>query len=302
MGKPKKEKLLKPKVFVFEGPDVSGKSTQMNLVGDMLVNMGYKVCRLKYPMTTKILSNACNPVYAKEIYSLLDSTSKDPLNDAMKLSFYNAVNKFDTIVEIKTAIENYDIVLIDRYIISSLVYDFARIDSLINEKDIANSCELDQSFCDKVSKIIHSVNSLASTVVEALSVSIGEGAGNSIPFEHIIFRRSEAVNAVSKMHENRAYTKTDTDKALQQYVDSAYSTIGEKDGRLTLSNNFPDFQEAMRTLNEWLYGCYDNGRGHVVDTDEIMKYNPAITYTDKELSSELDKVTQNILEFILKEI
>ncbi len=301
MGKPKQEKLFKPKVFVFEGPDVSGKSTQMQLVGDRLVNMGYKVCRLKYPMTTKLLTNECNPVYAKEIYSLLDSVSKDPLKDAMKLSFYNVANKFDTLVEIKTAIESYDIVLIDRYIISSLVYDYARLDELIDEKDY-NGSSLDVKFCDKISRIIHIVKLLAESIIDALSVDMSDNENGTIPFEHIVFRKSKAVSALSNMCENREYTETDTNVPLQEYVEKAYLTIGEDNGKLTISNNFCDFQEAIRSLNEWFNVCYKNGRGHIVDSDKIVKFNPKLAYTHSSLSQHMDAVTQDILDFILKEI
>lgn len=292
---------IKPKVFVFEGPDVSGKTTQLSLVKDNLVSMGYKVSCLKYPMVSKTLVNSTRPSYAKEIYDLLDSNSTDPLSDAIKLSFYNAMNKFDTLCEIKAAINNYDVVLMDRYLISSLIYDYARLSDIIDCKDFDKS-GIDVRFCDKVSKIMHCVNQLALSILDAVSIELGIGQNNSIPFEHIIFRKSKAVSALSNMCVNREYTATDDNKNLQNYVEKAYLTLGESNGTITISNNFEDFSEAIRPLNEYLNMCIDCGKGHIVDTDNIAGYNPKIAYDAKDLCEKLSSVTQDITNYIVKEI
>ena len=59
-------KNRKSNIFIFEGPDVSGKTTQVNKVKQMLESHGLKVGALKYPYVGE--------VHANEIYKLLNAS------------------------------------------------------------------------------------------------------------------------------------------------------------------------------------------------------------------------------------
>jgi dTMP kinase len=99
--------------ITFEGPDGGGKTTQLNLLGDYLVQLGYPVIRTREPGGTA-LSN--------QIRKLL----LDPANVEMcaktEVLLYAAARAQHVEQVILPALEQGKIVLCDRYVDASIAY------------------------------------------------------------------------------------------------------------------------------------------------------------------------------------
>lgn len=100
-------------LITMEGPDGSGKTMQMDLLEQALREQGYQVVRSREPGGTPIgeaiRSIILNPEYAE----------MDPMTEAI---LYAASRAQHVAEKIKPALERGDIVLLDRFLDSSLVY------------------------------------------------------------------------------------------------------------------------------------------------------------------------------------
>lgn len=279
-------------VFIFEGPDVSGKTTQVNKVKQMLESHGLKVGALKYPHVGE--------VHANEVYKLLNASRAEStdINNIVKMTFYNTINKYNTFDQLLKLSYTYDIVLIDRYILSSLVYDYARIADLVNLHDNKNK-NLDVSFCEKITTISRLSNKCVDILIDMLLLKT---ENNEFPFKHVIFRKSKAISALSDS--SREYTSTDKNKYLQKVVESCYNTIyipEDKKDSLWVRNNCEEFELAILAVNNFFENCCDKGKGIIIDTDKIINYEKD-NLSREGLITSLESVTSEITNYILKEI
>ncbi len=116
------------KLITIEGTDCSGKETQSNLLVERLIKDGYKVAKFSYPNydtpTGKIIAG---PYLAKfgEGYFPEGSTNVPPL----VASLYYAADRLYNDNKIKQALEENDVVIIDRFTHSNLAYQGARFNS-----------------------------------------------------------------------------------------------------------------------------------------------------------------------------
>lgn len=113
--------------ITFEGIDGCGKSTQLQLVGDLIESRGYKVHRLREPGGT---------VLSESIRDLLLS-SKSKINDIAELLLFEAARS--NLIEqiIKPALSKGEFVLCDRFYDSTTAYQgYGRQINL----DIINQC------------------------------------------------------------------------------------------------------------------------------------------------------------------
>ena len=242
-------------IFIFEGPDISGKTTQVNKVKQMLESHGLKVGALKYPYVGE--------VHANEIYKLLNASRAEStdINNIVKMTFYNIINKYNTFDQLLKLSYTYDIVLIDRYILSSLVYDYARIADLVNLHDNKNK-NLDVSFCEKITTISRLSNKCVNILIDMLLLKT---ENNEFPFKHVIFRKSKAISVLSDS--SREYTSTDKNKYLQKVVESCYNTIyipEDKKDSLWVRNNCEEFELAILAVNNFFENCCDKGKGIII--------------------------------------
>ena len=279
-------------IFIFEGPDISGKTTQVNKVKQMLESHGLKVGALKYPYVGE--------VHANEIYKLLNASRAEStdINNIVKMTFYNIINKYNTFDQLLKLSYTYDIVLIDRYILSSLVYDYARIADLVNLHDNKNK-NLDVSFCEKITTISRLSNKCVIILIDMLLLKT---ENNEFPFKHVIFRKSKAISVLSDS--SREYTSTDKNKYLQKVVESCYSTIympEDKKDSLWVRNNCEEFELAILAVNNFFEKCCDKGKGIIIDTDKIINYEKD-NLSREGLIASLESVTSEITNYILKEI
>lgn len=131
-------------IISFEGTDGSGKSTQVANLQKTLLERGYKVRKYKFPTYT--LTGALAFGYLNTENDEIDSESLDGYQAA---SLY-LVDMMCHAKEINEAVENGEVVLIDRYVGSNYYQQAVR------HLDI-NSCSFDM----QLKKFIHELDQMA---------------------------------------------------------------------------------------------------------------------------------------------
>lgn len=116
------------KLIVIEGTDCSGKKTQADLLLQKLENDGYKSIKLSFPMyntpTGKIVGG---PYLGKE--SICPGWFKEGANNvpAKVASLYYAADRLYNINVINHYLNNDYIVILDRYVTSSMGHQAGKI-------------------------------------------------------------------------------------------------------------------------------------------------------------------------------
>ena len=282
---------MRSNIFIFEGADVSGKSTQMEAVKQSLLHKGYSVVSFKYPDITQQAG--------KDVYEMLAagrSVYCDPKNIA-KISMYNMMNKCETLDKLKEAANKNDVVLVDRWIISSLVYDYARLNTLVETGGI----KLNAKFCKVMELFTDVINKFTVSNIEYAKIFFGQEA---LPLNHFIFRESKAIAMLKG--ETREYVATDNDAELQKFVRAAYRTIVDRHGKLAVVEMSDEdqniFQSALFPLNELISGCQGKN-GCVIDIDKIIDYDAHKNLTAEMISSKINNLVIDKLEkYILTRI
>lgn len=104
--------------LVIEGIDGSGKTTQVELLSQLLTQAGKTVKIFDFPRYTEessyFVKKFLNGEYGKDISPKL-------------ISLFFALDRFDASKEIREAIKIYDYVLSNRYVTSNMVHQTARI-------------------------------------------------------------------------------------------------------------------------------------------------------------------------------
>src|SRR5690606_11322964 len=105
----------------FEGIDGSGKTVQIKLIKEILVTKGYKVLELSFPNY--------NSFFGKQIGELLSGNSSVNANtvDVKSMSLWYAVDRWKEFQSVN--VSNYDIILLNRFTLSSAVYQSIRNES-----------------------------------------------------------------------------------------------------------------------------------------------------------------------------
>lgn len=125
------------KLIVVEGTDCSGKETQTNLLMERLKNDGISVCKLSYPMyetsTGKIIGacllgkpHMCDELL-KQDHSFFEEGggNVDPLTAIL---LYAADRRYN-LPKIYEALDNNDVVILDRYVPSNMAHRGGQIEN-----------------------------------------------------------------------------------------------------------------------------------------------------------------------------
>jgi dTMP kinase len=116
------------KLIVLEGTDGSGKSTQVELVKKYLEDKSLKYKFYHFPMYGH---NEFSDVIAKFLRGEFGGI--DDVDPYFVANIY-AMDRFMFLPELKAAIEENDVVLLDRYVFSNLAYQGAKLES--NESEL----------------------------------------------------------------------------------------------------------------------------------------------------------------------
>ncbi len=109
------------KLITFEGTDCSGKETQTNLIVEKLKNKGYKVVKFALPYYSSPTGQiVAGPYLGKfgECYFKEGATNVDPY----AVSLYYTADRVYNRKLVENALENNDIVILDRYMHSNLAH------------------------------------------------------------------------------------------------------------------------------------------------------------------------------------
>lgn len=117
------------KFISFEGIDGTGKTTQIELIKKWLAENNYKVLVRSYPVYESY--------FGKEIGKHLSGKHKTVI-DPKSMALWYAMDRWNDYKENKNAIESHDIILLNRYTLSSMVYQVLRDD---NSKELAEWIE-----------------------------------------------------------------------------------------------------------------------------------------------------------------
>jgi dTMP kinase len=118
------------KLFVIEGVDGSGKSTQLELLSEYLINKGFNCEFLHFPRT--------DAPYFGELIARFLRGEFGSLNevDPYLVAMLYAGDRKDASDKIKGWLKNKKIVLLDRYTYSNIAYQCAKIDDQISREKL----------------------------------------------------------------------------------------------------------------------------------------------------------------------
>lgn len=121
--------------IVFEGCDGAGKTTQIELLTNYLLSIGYNVNNLVFPDRTTITGQIINNYLSKN-----KETNEKIDNDTLHMLF--SANRYEKKQFIENILQNkpYEYILCDRYIYSGIAYSHA------------TGCEYD--FCKSIDKFL----------------------------------------------------------------------------------------------------------------------------------------------------
>src|SRR5262245_61665830 len=99
--------------ITLEGPDGSGKTTQIALLADHLAKQGYSILRLREPGGTRI---------GEQIREVLHNHDHNEMNPRAEVLLYSAARAQIVAEVIRPALEEGKVVLCDRFFDSTFAY------------------------------------------------------------------------------------------------------------------------------------------------------------------------------------
>ena len=113
---------MKGKLIVFEGMDGSGKATQNKRLYDTLVSAGYKVRRISFP-DYEAPSSALLRMYLNGAFG----DKPDSVNGYVASAFFAVDRIASYLSKWRTALDDGEIVLLDRYTTSNMVHQTSKL-------------------------------------------------------------------------------------------------------------------------------------------------------------------------------
>ncbi len=116
------------KLFVIEGIDGAGKSTQMKRLGDHLVSKGYDCEYLHFPRTDAPFFGELIARFLRGEFGNLNEV------DPYLVALLYAGDRKDASDKIRSWMNEGKIILLDRYVYSNVAYQGAKVDDLYQRK------------------------------------------------------------------------------------------------------------------------------------------------------------------------
>lgn len=244
------------KLVVFEGPDMCGKTTCLNEVIKHLEFIGIATFNHKYPDKTevstsddiynylrehKFLNNMIDLDYMHTMhtrlrkvfdnYSIDDKATTDLMfeesfNSSVKyleiiqFSLLNMINKLNSLDNLLSLCRDnfFNCILLDRYDLSGIVYDLAKIIEIERSKnvDLFLYKNIVKMFYEMIKNCMYT---------QALKIKDNVKLDNFKPY-YVIFKKSKAIKDIcEKNNTNRIIDMNDKDTVLQDIVSELYDDI-----------------------------------------------------------------------------
>ncbi len=133
---------MKGKLIVIEGTDCSGKETQSNILIDRLRDNGKKVVKFSFPNYDSPTGKIVGGPYLGKDY-ICDGWFKEGAGNVNPkvASLYYAADRLYNITEINKALNENDIVILDRYTTSNMGHQASKVKTDIEKLEIINWLE-----------------------------------------------------------------------------------------------------------------------------------------------------------------
>lgn len=254
------------RVIVFEGPDETGKSTQVYNVASALEYKGKSVYTLKYPLYDGLVGDSILGCLKNGVDNVIEMklSERGCVSTGVMFSLMQSINKFFGMNQLYNLAKfgHFDYILVDRYLMSSYVYDVAR-------SRISNNSEDE-----------HLVNSINDAVDSFIRYFQKEYDFPS--FEYIVFKPSENIKNLT-IAKKREQDNFDKDTKLKSEVIKCFDEFTKRD---IITKNGGVLFDVIYT----------------VDTDKILGYIYSVAEWDHSslhATEILNKVTTAIANEIL---
>lgn len=143
------------KLVIFEGPDMCGKTTQLKYLKNLLEANGKSVATFKYPLV--------DSKYGRNIYKLFGNKKISVAERDCEIMRLEVLDKLDSVSAIVKAMKKNDYVLLDRYVLSQIIYDTARYRLYVESESI---------FLDDINYMHRIISNNANCIIDNLIYAI----------------------------------------------------------------------------------------------------------------------------------
>lgn len=228
------------KLVIFEGSDMCGKTTQLNYLKNLLKSNGKSVATFKYPLDSK---------YGRNIYKLFGNKKISVAERNYKLMQLEVLDKLDSISVIVEAMKKNDYVLLDRYVLSQIIYDTARYRLYVKSESV---------FLDDIDYMNRIISNNARYIIDSLIYAIMTETNEYNPRSTrkfdvnkdiitVVFKKSNIIREAVKIY-GRDKDVVDDDEQLQIDISNLYN--------ICCDGHFPY--------------SYNIGKSVSIDTDELV--------------------------------
>jgi hypothetical protein len=212
--------MLQGRLIVFEGPDNCGKSTQFCKLSSYLKEENKSHTLYKFPRYDRLYGEIIrNMLYNKKDFDILHNIS-----DMNKFSYFQLQDKLDAIRDIHESLKTNDYVILDRYTLSSRIYDAASRFCLKNNIEPSDFFEENE----KTLRTFLNEWIFSSDYREPYHKSVFEDAYSILEnpvFDtyHVLFKTCPEIENITKMR--RSLDAYEEESTLKNLVSWAYDNI-----------------------------------------------------------------------------
>lgn len=248
-------------VVIFEGPDICGKTTSIeNFKNFLKERKKYNVYTPRFPnynayRGAEIKEHLSNFDFHYQFkkerpFFILNTLDENSIN--MMLNKLDVISK-DLIKEIDE--QDYDIVLIDRFVMSQFIYDYCWVRMFESEFETDNCYNPDyiEKFRTRLSEFEKEIYYRAMIVWKYFVHKIHSSFGDNVKISNIVFQRSNYIAEIFKKEVSKGLRKYDAYDKMRLYQ----NLISEQ------------FEKLSNGTNEKLYSLISDENLYFVNFDTI---------------------------------